>query len=101
LSKPSRSGAKVEHRGERGYLQYAYITCSDKEGDEPFTEMLVKLARLGIPFVQVPVHHYPRQHGSATGANPGVILRAFRELLRLRVSIRGWHPLQPLEKQAS
>ena len=48
MSKPSRSGAKVEHRGERGYLQYAYITCSDKEGDEPFTEMLVKLAELSF-----------------------------------------------------
>jgi hypothetical protein len=65
------------------------------------TEMLVKLSRLGIPFVQVPVHHYPRKHGSATGANLGVILRAFRELLRLRLSILRWHPLPPLEKQAS
>ena len=30
------------------YLQYAYITCSDKEGDEPFTEMLAKLAELSF-----------------------------------------------------
>jgi glycosyltransferase involved in cell wall biosynthesis len=70
------------------------------EGAMVNTEMLVKLSRLGIPFVQVPVHHYPRLHGSATGANPAVIFRAFRELLRLRASIRGWHPAQPLEKQA-
>ena len=26
------------------YLQYAYITYSDEPGDEPFTEMLAKLA---------------------------------------------------------
>jgi glycosyltransferase involved in cell wall biosynthesis len=71
------------------------------EGAMVNTEMLVKLSRLRIPFVQVPVHHYPRLHGSATGANPAVILRAFRELLRLRASIRGWHPAQPLEKQVS
>jgi glycosyltransferase involved in cell wall biosynthesis len=71
------------------------------EGAMVNTEMLVKLSRLGIQFVQVPVHHYPRQHGNATGANPAVILRAFRELLRLRASIRGWHPTSPLDKPVS
>jgi glycosyltransferase involved in cell wall biosynthesis len=71
------------------------------EGAMVNTEMLVKLSRLRIPFVQVPVHHYPRQHGSATGANPGVVLRAFLELLRLRLSILRWHPLLPLEEQAN
>ena len=30
------------------YLQYAYITYSDKEGDEPFTEMLAKLEELSF-----------------------------------------------------
>jgi PLD-like domain len=30
------------------YLQYAYITYSDKAGDEPFTEMLAKLAELSF-----------------------------------------------------
>lgn len=30
------------------YLQYAYITYSDKPGDEPFTEMLAKLADLSF-----------------------------------------------------
>jgi hypothetical protein len=30
------------HLGE--LQQYAYITCNDKEGDEPFTEMLAKLS---------------------------------------------------------
>jgi glycosyltransferase involved in cell wall biosynthesis len=62
------------------------------------TEMLVKLARLGVPFVQVPVGHYPRTHGSATGANPRVILRAFRELLRLRARLHRWHAEIPPEE---
>ena len=62
------------------------------EGAMVNTEMLVKLSRLGIPFVQVPVHHYPRQHGNATGANLKVILRAFNELLRLRLRIHKWRP---------
>ncbi|MGO8948186.1 MAG: glycosyltransferase family 2 protein [Ktedonobacterales bacterium] len=65
------------------------------EGAMVNTEMLVKLSRLGIPYVQVPVHHYPRQHGSATGANPKVILHAFRELVRLRLRINQWRPKLP------
>ena len=41
------------------------------------------------------MHHYPRQHGSATGANLKVILRAFNELLRLRLRIHDWKPALP------
>jgi glycosyltransferase involved in cell wall biosynthesis len=60
------------------------------EGAMVNTEMLVKLQKLGIPFVQVPVQHYAREHGSSTGANPRVILRAFRELLHLHGKLRAW-----------
>ena len=59
------------------------------------TELLVKLRKLGIPFVEVPVGHYPRQHGSATGANIRVILHAFSELLRLRGKLRRWSASLP------
>ncbi len=48
------------------------------------TEMLAKARRLGYRIGQVGVHHYPRQAGVQTGANIKVILRAFRELLKLR-----------------
>lgn len=68
------------------------------EGAMVNTEMLVKLARLGVPFVQVPVRHYPRQHGSATGANIRVILHAFRELFRLRGKLKAWHAELPPEE---
>lgn len=64
------------------------------------TELLVKLSKLGVPFVQVPVRHYPRQHGSATGANLRVIVRAFRELLRLRGKLRTWTAALPPEDPA-
>lgn len=60
------------------------------EGAMVNTEMLVKLKKLGVKFVEVPVRHYPREHGSATGANLKVILHAFRELLRLNGKIRRW-----------
>lgn len=46
-------------------------------------EMLIRLARDGVIFKEVPVTHLPRRKGSATGANPAVIVRAFKELLTL------------------
>lgn len=65
------------------------------EGAMINTEMLVKLTKLGVDFVEVPVHHYARQHGSATGANLRVIFHAFRELLRLRGKIHDWNAYLP------
>jgi glycosyltransferase involved in cell wall biosynthesis len=59
-------------------------------------EMLIKLTRMGVPFAQVRVTHYPRLHGAASGASPRVILRAFRELLRLRGRLRTWTAAVPL-----
>lgn len=48
------------------------------------TEILARAARKGYTMTQRGVHHYPRTAGRQTGANPRVILRAFRELLKLR-----------------
>ena len=67
------------------------------EGAMVNTEMLVKLSKLGVPFTQVPVRHYPRVHGSATGANLRVIVHAFRELLRLHGKLRSWTAEVPPE----
>ncbi len=47
-------------------------------------EFLVRAKRAGFRIVEEPVSHYPRTAGSQTGARPQVILRAFRELLKLR-----------------
>lgn len=47
-------------------------------------EFLVRAKRAGYRIVEVPVTHRPRRAGSQTGARPDVILRAFRELARLR-----------------
>ncbi|MBF6591075.1 MAG: glycosyltransferase family 2 protein [Ktedonobacterales bacterium] len=68
------------------------------EGAMVNTEMLVKLSRLGIKFIQVPVHHYPRVHGSASGANLKVIARAFRELLQLHTKLHTWNGTLPPEE---
>ncbi len=68
------------------------------EGAMVNTEMLVKLKQLGVKYVEVPVAHYPRTHGSATGANIRVILHAFSELLRLRGTLTHWSAELPPEE---
>lgn len=52
------------------------------------TEILARAKRLGYTIGQVGVHHYPRTAGQQTGADPGVILRAFKDLLQLHRDIR-------------
>ncbi len=47
-------------------------------------EILARALRKGYSLTQKGVHHYPRTAGAQTGANLRVILRAFKELIRLR-----------------
>jgi glycosyltransferase involved in cell wall biosynthesis len=56
------------------------------------TELLAKFVRMRVTIKQVPVGHYPRTAGKATGANLGVILHAFRELFKLAGKLRSWYP---------
>ena len=51
------------------------------------TEILAKATRLGYRIGQTGVHHYPRTAGEQSGANLRVILRAFKELFKLRKRI--------------
>jgi len=51
-------------------------------------EMLARARKLGATVTEVGVHHYRRETGRPTGGNPAVILRAFRELLRLWRELR-------------
>ena len=53
------------------------------------TEILARAARKGYSITQKGVHHYPRTAGLPSGANPRVILRAFKELYSLQHRIRG------------
>lgn len=52
-------------------------------------EMLITLRRAGIRTRDVGVPHYPRTAGKAKGQQPKVILRAIRDLLRLRLRLWG------------
>jgi len=51
------------------------------------TEILARAIRRGYSITQEGVHHYPRTAGTQTGANLRVILRAFKELFKLRSQI--------------
>lgn len=51
------------------------------------TEILARATKKGYSVTQTGVHHYPRTAGKSTGANPAVILRAFKELFKLRKKI--------------
>lgn len=51
------------------------------------TEILARAIRKGYTVKQIGVHHYPRMAGQQTGANVKVILRAFKELFKLRKEI--------------
>jgi glycosyltransferase involved in cell wall biosynthesis len=54
-------------------------------------ELLIRARRAGFAFREVPITHLPRTKGTASGAHPRVILRAFRELLRVWMDLRA-HP---------
>ena len=58
------------------------------EGALISTELLAKAKYRGLRIAEVGVHHYPRTAGEQTGANIKVILKAFRELFKLRHAIR-------------
>jgi glycosyltransferase involved in cell wall biosynthesis len=53
-------------------------------------EFLIKARRKGYRFMELRATHYPRTAGSATGAKPSVIFRAFKELIKLRLAL--WRP---------
>ncbi len=63
-------------------LRTSFLRCYPLEtrGAMINAELLYKLRRAGCTWCEVSVRHFPRQGGRATGANPRVILRAFREL---------------------
>ncbi len=50
-------------------------------------ELLIKLRARGRSIVEVGVPHYPRTAGTASGANPRVVLRAVRDFWRLRLRL--------------
>jgi glycosyltransferase involved in cell wall biosynthesis len=50
-------------------------------------ELLIRARRAGFRIIELPVTHLPREAGKPTGGNPRVIIRAFRELIWLRLHL--------------
>jgi glycosyltransferase involved in cell wall biosynthesis len=46
-------------------------------------ELLIRLRQQGLSFKEIPVTHYPRVSGIATGARPSVIVKALQEMTQL------------------
>ena len=65
----------------RDLLMNVELTC---DGALINTELFVLARRRGARIIEVPVEHYPRTEGRQTGANPKVVIRAFKELLAFR-----------------
>ena len=49
------------------------------------SELLIKAKTAGFKIVEIPVSHFPRKEGQATGASLKVILSGFRDLVKLKV----------------
>jgi len=71
------------------------------EGALISTELLAKAKYRGYRIAETPVTHYPRTAGSQTGATIRVILKAFRELFRLRRQIRSEALNDPTKPRAT
>jgi Glycosyl transferase family 2 len=53
------------------------------------TEILAQATSFGMRMRQIEVTHYPRHYGKSSGAKLRVIVKAFRELIRLWRQLRG------------
>lgn len=52
------------------------------------SEFLIKAQKKGFKIVEIPVSHYPRKAGKATGANIDVIIQSFVDLFKLWRKLR-------------
>lgn len=52
------------------------------------SEFLIKAKKHNYKIVEIPVHHYPRKAGEATGAKLNVIIKSFHDLFSLWKKLR-------------
>jgi glycosyltransferase involved in cell wall biosynthesis len=69
----------------RDVLERILLTA---DGAMVSTELLVRARAAGAEIAELGVTHRPRAAGRSSGANPAVVLRAFRELRALRAQLR-------------
>lgn len=49
------------------------------------SELLIKAKTSGFKMVEIPVSHFPRKEGQATGASLKVVLSGFKDLVKLKI----------------
>jgi len=59
------------------------------------TEIFAQASRFGMTVKEVRVSHFPRRHGKPTGSKVAVIMKAFRELIKMRRMVHTITPDQP------
>lgn len=73
---------------KRSSLKRIDIDHIESEGAMVNTEILVRMKKAGMKIKEVPVTHYSREFGRQSGARLSVIVRAFRELIKLYTKLR-------------
>jgi glycosyltransferase involved in cell wall biosynthesis len=63
-------------------------TTLEAEGALISAELLIKARKAGFRMRETGVHHLPRRAGQQSGASLGVVLRTFREIVRLWRQLR-------------
>ena len=48
------------------------------------SEILIRLKKAGVTYIEIPVRHFPRLKGKSTGAGVKVIALALKEFYALR-----------------
>src|SRR5438552_12009635 len=59
------------------------------------TEIFAQASRFGMTVKEVRVSHFPRRHGKPTGSKVAVIMKAFRDLIKMRRMVHTITPDQP------
>src|SRR5882762_11571560 len=59
------------------------------------TEIFAQASRFGMTVKEVRVSHFPRRYGKPTGSKVAVIMKAFRELIKMRRILHRVTPDQP------
>ena len=77
--------------------QYLDKIILNSSGAMITAELLIRLKIAGARFKEVGVTHRPRVFGTQTGGNPKVILRAFRELFKLRRELKPQNNFRALQ----
>jgi glycosyltransferase involved in cell wall biosynthesis len=78
---------KMFHRAVFDYVKI------DAVGAMVNTDILVQAQRFGFRIRELPVTHFPRTLGEQSGANLRVIVKAFRELLKLYGKLKDVKPI--------